>query len=149
MADAVGLPSTSIVVPPTVKTGQPALTIDGKPGAVFIGGEFCPYCAAERWALIMAFSKFGTFSGLKETTSSPWDTDPSTATFSFYGATYRATTDLQHGRSTRATTPTALGTRTVSNPSPPGEPAVGQVRQPRGFPFLDIDNKYFVLTPEL
>ena len=77
-----------MVAPPTIKKGQPPLTISGKPGAVFIGGEFCPYCAAERWALIMAFCKFGTFTNLKETTSSPWDTDPSTATFSFYGATY-------------------------------------------------------------
>jgi hypothetical protein len=31
---------------------------------LYIGAEYCPYCAAERWAMIIALSRFGTFSGL-------------------------------------------------------------------------------------
>ncbi len=84
--NTVGVPSS--VTLPTIKKGEPALTINGKPGAVFVGGEFCPYCGAERWALIMAFDRFGTFSGLQETTSSPWDAFPSTPTFTFRTASY-------------------------------------------------------------
>ena len=64
------------------------ITKDGKPEILYMGAEYCPFCAAERWALVMALSKFGTFSGLKGTTSSAIDTNPSTPTFSFYGSTY-------------------------------------------------------------
>jgi hypothetical protein len=64
------------------------LTKDGKPEILYIGAEYCPFCAAERWALVMALSKFGTFTNLKGTTSSAIDTNPSTPTFSFYGSTY-------------------------------------------------------------
>jgi Domain of unknown function (DUF929) len=146
--DAVGKPSTNTVAAPTVKTGQPPLTIDGKPGALFIGGEFCPYCAAERWALVMAFSKFGTFTGLKETTSSPWDTDPATATFSFYGAKYTsnylAFDPVEH----ESNDTDGLGTRTVLQPLTTQQNNLwAKYDNPEGFPFLDIGNKYFVLSP--
>ena len=76
------------VTAPQVLKGQPTLTDGGKPEVLFIGAEFCPYCAAERWAMVMALSRFGTWSGLKETTSSPWDAYPATATFSFRDATF-------------------------------------------------------------
>jgi hypothetical protein len=148
VVNAVGQPSTSTVAPPTVKTGQPALTIDGKPGAVFIGGEFCPLCAAERWALVMAFGKFGTFTGLKETTSSPWDSDPSTATFSFYGASYQSNylTFLPVEHESNDTS--GLGTRTTLQPLTSLESKLwAKYDNPEGFPFVDIGNKYFVLTP--
>ncbi|HEX7200769.1 MAG TPA: DUF929 family protein, partial [Dongiaceae bacterium] len=32
-------------------SGQPALTSGGKPEILYVGAEYCPYCAAERWAL--------------------------------------------------------------------------------------------------
>ncbi|HUA94031.1 MAG TPA: DUF929 family protein [Acidimicrobiales bacterium] len=72
----------------TVKKDQPPLKIDGKPGAIFVGGLFCPLCGADRWAMVQAFSRFGTFTGLQQTTSSPVDSDPSTVTFDFTHATY-------------------------------------------------------------
>jgi thiol-disulfide isomerase/thioredoxin len=37
-----------------------AVTVGGKPLVLYIGAEYCPYCAATRWALVMALSKFGT-----------------------------------------------------------------------------------------
>src|SRR5207344_3398549 len=43
--------------------GSP-LTSGGKPEVLYIGAEYCPYCAAERWAMAVALSRFGTFSGL-------------------------------------------------------------------------------------
>src|SRR4051794_36222191 len=49
---------------------DPPLTNAGKPEVLFIGGEFCPYCAGERWALVQALSRFGTFSGLSQIHSS-------------------------------------------------------------------------------
>ena len=69
--------------------GAPPLTgSGGKPQFVYIGGEYCPFCAAERWSLVVALSRFGTFSQLRQASSSSTDTYPNTPTFSFYGATY-------------------------------------------------------------
>jgi len=74
--------------PQALKAGTPALHQGGKPAVVFIGAEYCPYCSSERWPLVMALSKFGTFEGLRGSTSSPSDVDPSTPSFSFYGSSY-------------------------------------------------------------
>ncbi len=69
-------------------TGQPELTSGGKPELLYIGGEYCPYCAAERWALAAAVSRFGTLSGVSLIHSSPTDAYPSTPTLSFADAHY-------------------------------------------------------------
>ncbi len=66
----------------------PKLRSGGRPEVMFICAEYWSPCAAERWALVMALSKFGTFTTLKGTTSSATGTSPKTPTFSFYGATY-------------------------------------------------------------
>jgi Domain of unknown function (DUF929) len=147
--NAVGLPPT--VTKPVVLTGQSPLFLDGHPAAVYIGAEFCPLCAAERWAVVMAFSRFGSFSGLKETTSSPWDIDPSTPTFSFYGSSYtsRYVTFVPVEREGNDTT--GLGTRKNLQPLTPLESHLwskyeSALGQPLGFPFLDIGNKVFAAT---
>jgi hypothetical protein len=59
-----------------------------KPVVLYIGAGFCPYCAAARWSLIAALSRFGTFSGLNYSASSSVDVFPRTPTFSFFGAHY-------------------------------------------------------------
>ena len=69
-------------------TGQPALTAGGKPEVLYIGGQYCPFCAAERWALAAAVSRFGTLSGLSLIHSSPTDVYPSTPTLSLDKAHY-------------------------------------------------------------
>jgi hypothetical protein len=61
---------------------------NGHPEVFYMGAEYCPYCAAERWPMIIALSRFGTFSGLKTTSSSSSDVYPNTPTFTFHGATY-------------------------------------------------------------
>ncbi len=60
--DTVGAGSGIIARPESI-TGT-ALTENGKPEMLYIGAEYCPYCAAERWAMIVALSRFGTFTGL-------------------------------------------------------------------------------------
>jgi putative peptide zinc metalloprotease protein len=59
-----------------------------RPAVVYIGAEYCPFCAAERWPLVVALSRFGTFSGLRAARSSPSDVHPNTSTFSFAGSRY-------------------------------------------------------------
>jgi hypothetical protein len=67
----------------------PALTgAGGKPQVFYMGAEYCPYCAAERWSMIIALSRFGTFTGLQTTTSSSSDVYPNTPTFTFRKATF-------------------------------------------------------------
>jgi len=145
---AVGVPPQSIVTPPTIKTGQPGLVVDGRPGAVFIGGVFCPFCAAERWAIIMAFSRFGTFSGLQETTSSPWDVYPSTATFSFHGATYSSRYVALAMAEHSGNDVDGPGTNSELDPLTSQEANLWQKYDDSyGYPFLDIGNKALVLSP--
>jgi hypothetical protein len=78
---------------PTSITGT-ALTSGGKPEVLYIGAEYCPYCAAERWALIVALSRFGTFSGLAPIRSAAKDGGgnaepfPLTPTWTFAKSSY-------------------------------------------------------------
>lgn len=58
---------------------------------LYIGAEFCPYCAVERLALTSALSRFGTFEGLKDTLSSPNEGPVSNIpTVTYTGSTYRS-----------------------------------------------------------
>jgi len=75
-------------LPPELTRNAPALTADSKPQVLYVGAEYCPFCAAERWALIAALSRFGAFSNLHTTTSSSEDVYPNTPSFTFHGATY-------------------------------------------------------------
>jgi thiol-disulfide isomerase/thioredoxin len=85
----VGLPS-EITNTPTKVTKQAALKQNGLPVVVYVGAEYCPFCAAERWAIIMALSKFGTFSGLTPIYSSSSDFAPDTPSFTFYKSSYKS-----------------------------------------------------------
>jgi hypothetical protein len=64
------------------------LTANGKPEVFYDGAEYCPYCAADRWGMIVALSRFGTFSGLKTIHSSTSDTPSNIPTWTFVGSTY-------------------------------------------------------------
>ena len=89
---------------PSAITGAP-LTSGGKPEMLYIGAEYCPYCAAERWSMIVALSRFGTFTGLATTrsaarngagTAEPY---PSTATWTFANASFTSKyLDVHPGR---------------------------------------------------
>lgn len=121
---------------------------DGKPEILYIGADWCPFCAAERWPLVVALSRFGRFSGLRTTTSSSSDVFPDTATFSFHGATYEspyvdfvaveeATRDQQP-----LETPTAEEERTFETfDVPPYAPPPGG-----GIPFVDFGNRAIAVS---
>ncbi len=76
--DAVGTGSGVTGTPQPVS--GPPLTSGGKPEVLYIGAEYCPFCAAERWAAIVALSRFGTFSGLRTVHSSSIDVLANTPT---------------------------------------------------------------------
>jgi len=103
-------------LPVTVKSA-PALTSGGKPEVVYIGAEYCPYCAAERWPMIIALSRFGTFHNLGLTHSASGDVYPNTPTFSFHGASYTSAYLAFSGVETNTNQPTASGYTTLDTPT--------------------------------
>ena len=132
-------------------SGQPVLNgPTGKPQVLYVGGEYCPFCAAERWSLIVALSRFGTFSNLHTTTSSGTDTAPNTPTFTFYGSTYQSDYIDFVGVETATRDPyTPLQTPTSDQQAlfnkytvPPYVPA----SQANGIPFLDFGNQYISVS---
>jgi hypothetical protein len=134
------------------KLNAPALTQNGKPRIVYIGAEYCPYCATERWAMVTALSRFGTFTGLKTTHSSSTDVFSNTQTFSFHGSTYTSpylvftpveteTNQTQGDGHATLETPTAeesqlLATYDVAPYSGPDSSSAGAI------PFLYFAGKY-------
>jgi hypothetical protein len=66
----------------------PELTANGKPEVFYFGSEGCPYCAVDRWSMVLALSQFGRFSPLALNVSDSYDVYPGTNTFTFYGSTY-------------------------------------------------------------
>ncbi|HXV47109.1 MAG TPA: DUF929 family protein [Nitrososphaera sp.] len=54
-------------------TDEPLKRESGKSLVFFMGAGFCPFCAAERWAIVGALSNFGKWEGLAETTSADHD----------------------------------------------------------------------------
>lgn len=133
---------------PAVETGQPALEYTGKPGMLGLLGEFCPYCAAERWAIITSFSRFGTFTGLQTMQSSTTDIDPATQTFTFATSTYTSKyfaaklvefygQDKPTGAQTRLQNLTSKEAETVSK----YDHAPTSTSSGDSIPFMDFGNK--------
>jgi thiol-disulfide isomerase/thioredoxin len=122
-----------------------SLTADGKPEMLYIGAEFCPYCAAMRWSMAVALSKFGTLSPLHGIHSSSTDTDPSTPTLTFYKSTYTS----------KYLTFTPVENETISHAPLQNTTAAQQAVWVKysppnqlGYPFIDFGNKYLINGPQ-
>ena len=125
-------------------SGVSELTTDGKPEVLYMGGEFCPFCAAERWALATALSRFGTLSGVSFIHSSPTDGDIPTLTFykSSYTSKYLTFSPVEwYGEADDATTP--FGHVYLQQPTAQ-EKALFARYAGGSIPFLDIANRYLL-----
>ena len=60
--------------------------IGQKVSFIFIGGQFCPYCGMERWAVVLALENFGYFTNLTTITSS----ESSVPTYNFVGSSFNS-----------------------------------------------------------
>lgn len=113
---------------------------NGKPQVLYMGAEYCPYCAAERWSLVVALSRFGTLQGLSLTTSSSSDIFPDTPTFSFHGSSYQSDTiafsavELEKRDRSPLQTPSGQQQQVMSANDPAGS-----------IPFIDIGGRYVAL----
>jgi Domain of unknown function (DUF929) len=153
--NTVGTGPSGTVNPPIVIHGHSPLVLDGKsPSILFYGAEYCPYCAAERWALTAALSRFGTWSNLDITASSETDVYADTHTLSYKSASLSSpyiyfrsveqytnipTTSGSAGAYTVLQNPTKEEAKVISTfNSPTYIPGAqqGQV----SFPFISINN---------
>lgn len=145
IAQQLAAARTTQTVAPSPVHGS-ALTRDGKPEVLYIGAEFCPFCAAQRWALVSALSHFGTWSGLEVTHSSSTDAYPDTPTLSFRSATY--TSLYLSFRSVEETTNTKCrpgspgcasnGYRLLQEPTAAEQQLLETYAQQGSIPFVDL-----------
>ena len=72
-----------------IEASKDTIRRSGKLFVFFMGAEYCPYCAAERWAIVRSLQKFGQWDGLKQTISAARD-EPflNLPTYDFTQATY-------------------------------------------------------------
>jgi hypothetical protein len=134
----------SVAVVSSAKT----LTAGGKPEVLYIGAQYCPYCATERWAMAVALSRFGTFSGISGIHSAGGqEVYPNTATLNFYKARYTSKylTFTPVEQETVSEKPlektTAAETALLTKYDTP--PYVSSSEQ-GAIPFIDFGGKYFV-----
>ena len=145
--DAVGV-GTATQKPSRITA--PALTAGGKPRVLYIGAEYCPYCATERWAVVVALSRFGTFTGLGQTASAPSDVFPNTATLTFHGASYSSRYLSFSGKELQSNQVvagqyTSLDTLSSSDAALYGKYDVPPYTKTAGsIPFVDIGGRYVI-----
>lgn len=112
-----------------------------RPYLLYVGAEFCPFCAAERWAIVTALSRFGTFSGLNLITSSSTDVFPNTPTFTFLNASYRSPYLTFTSREVEDRNQQPLQKLTNQ------EAALDSRYNSGGYiPFILVDNRYFQVS---
>ncbi len=136
------LPSTGL--PLKTISGTP-LTSGGKPEMLYIGAEYCPYCAAMRWPMAVALSRFGTFGPLTGIHSSSSDTYPNTPTLTFYkqqySSPYLTFTPVENENGThkllQQTTKAQHALWVKYDTTPQG----------LGYPFIDVGSKVVVTGP--
>ena len=144
--DQVGDGGGAVTVKPTSITGGTPLTSGGKPEVLYIGAEYCPYCAGTRWAMIVALSRFGTFSGLSTVHSSSTDTYPNTPTWTFYKSSYTSPYLTFTPVETTTNVPNGSGGGYVTLQTPTAAQSAVWSKYDAGgsIPFIDFGNKYMI-----
>jgi hypothetical protein len=123
---------------------SPSLSLDGKPEVFFMGAEYCPYCATERWALTVSLSRFGTFSKLGTTHSSTTDVYPNTQTVSYYGSTYTSPYLTFVPVEIYTNVPDSEGYTTLQTPTAAEQKLVNAYDTGGSIPFIDFGGRYSI-----
>jgi hypothetical protein len=119
-----------------------------KVGFFYMGADFCPFCAGQRWAVLLTLVRFGDFEGLRYMASSPTDVYSNTPTLSFQHMKYKSkhvdfqaveTADRNGGK---LMTPSKLQEKIVNTyDKPPYTRTFG------GIPFIYLDGRYLLTHP--
>ena len=151
--DGVGNPGASGSGHLSRVTGPP-LAQAGKPEVLYVGADYCPFCAAVRWPLIVALSRFGTFSGLATARSGVTngagqaEPYPATATWTFHGARYTSRYLAFTGIELATSTPDRKtgGYTPLQALTSPQQALMARYDPQGGIPVIDIGNKYVQLS---
>jgi uncharacterized protein DUF929 len=143
-----------LLAEPESITGPP-LSVWGRPEVFLLGSEGCPFCAIDRWSIVVALAQFGRFAPLAVTVSSTYDLDPATRTFRFsnlqYFSPYIAFVPLeswsnQPGGSLRCFGETYPWWTEIQAPTPSEEQLINRYDTVEGclgsIPFLDVANRW-------
>ena len=151
--DTVGVSSPANPVTPlraTTRGGNAPLwlaTVNGgapEPVVFFYGAEFAPYAAAERWPLVLALSRFGTFDRLGLVQSTTTAAFPNVSTFTFYNSYYTSRyVILEPIERYSALDPTGAKYLNLQTPDARQSTAVADLASsPTTFPLLDVSSRW-------
>jgi hypothetical protein len=147
--DAVGVTSPANPVTPPRPAGAPGAplwqaTANGKPVVFFYGAEFAPYAAAERWPLVLALSRFGSFHQLGVMQSSSTTAFADLSTFTFWNVSYTSRwVVLQAVERYSALNPTGARYLRLQRPDARQATAISSYAAGANtFAFVDVANRY-------
>ena len=126
---------------------DPRLTAAGKPELLFVGAEFCPICATERWAMYVALSKFGTFSPPPGRIHSSV-TDGDIQTVTFYKTTFTSPYFTFTPVETTTNQPSGNYYVTLQTPTA-AQMKLWQAHTSQSFPWLDFAGKSELTSAQL
>jgi hypothetical protein len=146
-ADRSGVQTMPVPIRATLQRGP-----SGLPLVTYIGAEYCPFCAGERWPLVVALSRFGSFSGLRLSHSAADDVYPNTATLSFFGSSYSSPYVELSAVETQTNVRSGGSYKDLQTPTPAQESLLRTYDAPPyvpassagAIPFLDVANQYMV-----
>ena len=115
-----------------------AFASNGKPIVLFVSADYCPFCAFQRWPLVIALMRFGNFTNLSYMLSSPTDVYANSPTFSFYQSTYASKYIVFQGYEEADRSENPL------QPAPSNYSSLFQQYGHGAYPFLDFANRYYV-----
>jgi hypothetical protein len=153
VSSAVGVTSPNNPITPPSPTGNaslwqsPASGAGARPVVFFYGAEFAPYAAAERWPVVVALSRFGTFKSLGLTQSSSSVAYSDTASFTFWHVQYSSVwVDLQTVERYGSLNPTGAGYMSLQKPTARQAASVAVYdTSTMTFPLLDVANHYVLV----
>ena len=159
--DKIGSGSGQVTSKPATISGGTALTANGKPEMLYMGAVYCPYCAAERWAMIVALSRFGTFSGLATTHSASVngagqaEPYPNTPTWTFHNASFTSQYLTFTPKEMYTNIPTSSGGYTTLDTLTSDQsaifakldapPYVQSASDDESYPFVNFGNQYVIV----
>jgi hypothetical protein len=137
--DEVGVGSATVYPSKVRPPGEPS---SDKPLVLYYGAEFCPFCAAERWPMAVALSRFGTWTSLGITHSSATDEFPNTPTLTFHGATLTSSTLTFRGYETTTNQPQGNSYVPLDTLPAADEQLVASLNPSGTIPFISFDRQY-------
>lgn len=123
------------------KITSDAITADGKPEVLYIGGEFCPFCAIQRWSMVAALSRFGTFTGIGLTRSAANDGNIATLTFrnTKFTSQYLTFTPVEN---------VDVNHNVIQTPTDAQQKLWLAINGQASYPFIDVGGKYAISSTD-